>query len=887
MANEVCLRTLHLDRPWLLSSYESEGGYEALRKILTEKTDPQAIIEGGAGFPTGMKWSFINRSAPGDKYIVCNSDEGEPGTFKDRDILRYNPHALVEGMIIAGYAIGATAGYNYIRGEFWEPYERFEAAVQEAREAGLLGEDILGSGFSFDIHTHEWFRDLGVENSGGSKLFSISGNINKPGVYEIPMGTPFSELLEMAGGMMEGYELKAVIPGGSSAPVLPGEVMMDLTMDYDSIAKAGSMLGSGAVIVIDHKQCMVRLLDRISYFYHEESCGQCTPCREGTGWMHRVIHRIEHGQGRPEDMDLLDDVAKRIMGRTICALGDAAALPVASFHKKLSIAANCRMCLVEVENAPKPLPACATPVADGMKVWTCSPLAREAQKGTMEFLLINHPLDCPICDQGGECELQDVAVGYGKGVSRFVEAKRVVKDEDIGSLIATEMTRCIHCTRCVRFGEEIAGMRELGAVGRGEHTRIGTYIGKSVASELSGNVIDLCPVGALTSKPFRFRARAWEMQQHDGIAWHDGVGSNIHIHTRRHQVMRVVPRDNESVNETCSSRWPSCSRSLRRGDFRAESAEPALPWLGVRFEELENRDATLLVGSWLRKDQPLLNHRLRKSVLAGGKVMAINPVDHLFNYELDETLVVAPSAMVENLAGVAAALDADTAGVTVDPSEAHRRIADRLKTAERPFVLLGTLAQMHPDFTLLRQLASSIASAVGGSYGTVGEGANSTGARIAGMVPGENGLDTAAMLEQGLDTLLLMDVEPEFDLADPAAMRDLFEDAKVVALSTHLSPWLQAHADFVLPIAAKAETSGTLVNLQGDLQTFRGVARPVGEARPAWKVLRVLGNLVDIKDFDYESSDEILEELMGSVGAFTPGAAGHARRLAGGDAIAS
>ena len=404
MANEVCLRTLHLDRPWELATYQSEGGYEALRKILEEKTDPEAIIEqvklsglrgrGGAGFPTGLKWSFINRSAPGEKYIVCNSDEGEPGTFKDRDILRYNPHQLIEGMIIAGYAIGASTGYNYIRGEFWEPYERFEAALAEAREAGLLGENILGSGFSFDIHTHlgagayicgeetallesiegkkgqprfkppfpamfglygrptvinntetlasipeimrrggEWFRDLGVENSGGSKLFSISGNINKPGVYEIPMGTPFSELLEMAGGMKEGYQLKAVIPGGSSAPVLPGEVMMDLTMDYDSIANAGSMLGSGAVIIIDDQQCMVRLLDRISYFYYEESCGQCTPCREGTGWMHRVIHRIETGQGRPEDLDLLDDVAARIQGRTICALGDAAALPVASFIK--------------------------------------------------------------------------------------------------------------------------------------------------------------------------------------------------------------------------------------------------------------------------------------------------------------------------------------------------------------------------------------------------------------------------------------------------------------------------------------------------------------------------------------------------------------------------
>lgn len=404
MVNEVCLRTLHLDRPWLLSSYESEGGYEALRKILKEKISQEDIIEtvkssglrgrGGAGFPTGLKWSFINRSAAGDKYIVCNSDEGEPGTFKDRDILRYNPHALVEGMIIAGYATGSTAGYNYIRGEFWEPYERFEAALQEARDAGLLGDNILGSGFSFDIHAHlgagayvcgeetallesiegkkgqprfkppfpamfglygrptiinnteslasipdiirrggEWFRDIGVENSGGSKLFSISGNINNPGVFEIPMGTPFSELLEMAGGMKDGYNLKAVIPGGSSSPVLPADVMMDLTMDYDAIAKAGSMLGSGAVIVIDDRQCMVKLLDRISYFYYEESCGQCTPCREGTGWMHRVIHRIEHGQGRQEDLDLLNDVTKRIMGRTICALGDAAAMPVAAFIK--------------------------------------------------------------------------------------------------------------------------------------------------------------------------------------------------------------------------------------------------------------------------------------------------------------------------------------------------------------------------------------------------------------------------------------------------------------------------------------------------------------------------------------------------------------------------
>lgn len=404
MANEVCLRTLHHDRPWRLETYQSEGGYEALKKILAEKTPPEEIIEavkksglrgrGGAGFPTGLKWSFINRTADVDKYIVCNSDEGEPGTFKDRDILRYNPHSLIEGMIIAGYAINATAGYNYIRGEFWEPYERFEAALEEARAAGFLGDNILGSDFSYDVHSHlgggayicgeetalleslegkkgqprykppfpamfglygkptvinntetlasipdilrqgaEWFADLGVKNSGGSKLFSISGNINNPGVFEIPMGTPFAELLEMAGGMKDGRKLKAVIPGGSSAPVLPGDVMMDLNMDYDSIANAGSMLGSGAVIVMDDTNCMVKLLDRISYFYYEESCGQCTPCREGTGWMHRVVNRIEHGKGRQEDLDLLDDVAKKIMGRTICALGDAAAMPVAGFIK--------------------------------------------------------------------------------------------------------------------------------------------------------------------------------------------------------------------------------------------------------------------------------------------------------------------------------------------------------------------------------------------------------------------------------------------------------------------------------------------------------------------------------------------------------------------------
>ncbi len=404
MANEVCFRTLQLDKPWTLESYLSVGGYESLKKILTEKIPAEDIIEevktsalrgrGGAGFPTGLKWSFMPRQAPGQKYIVCNSDEGEPGTCKDRDILRYNPHQLIEGMAIAGYCIGADMGYNYIRGEFWEPFSRFDRALNEAREGGYLGKNLFGSDFNFDLHAHlgggayicgeetallesiegkkgqprfkppfpasfglygkpttinntetlasipvivekggQWFLEMGKPNNGGTKIFSVSGNVNRPGNYEINMGTPFSELLEMCGGMKDGYQLKAVIPGGSSSPVIPGEQMMDVSMDYDGISQAGSMLGSGAVIILDDQMCMVNALARLSHFYHEESCGQCTPCREGTGWLSRVMHRIEHGQGKQEDLDLLDKVAGDIMGRTICALGEAASMPVQGFLK--------------------------------------------------------------------------------------------------------------------------------------------------------------------------------------------------------------------------------------------------------------------------------------------------------------------------------------------------------------------------------------------------------------------------------------------------------------------------------------------------------------------------------------------------------------------------
>jgi len=400
----VCLPLPGVEQPWTLDAYKSQQGYTALEKILKEQSDPNSIIEtlktsnlrgrGGAGFPPGIKWSFMPRDCEGPSFIVCNSDEGEPGTCNDRYILRFNPHAVVEGMIIAGYTMGCSAGYNYIRGEFTEPIERFEAALDEARKAGYLGKNILGSGLDFDIHVHlgagayicgeetallesiegkkgqprykppfpaqyglfgcpttinntetlasvptimrrggEWFRDLGVKNSGGTKLFSVSGHVEKPGNFEVPMGIPFKELLEMAGGIWKGRKLKAVIPGGSSVPVVPAEIMLEANMDYDGLSAIGTAIGAGSVIVMDETTCMVSVLERLTYFYHEESCGQCTPCREGTGWLYRIVKRINNGTGTPEDLDTLLDVANRIEGHTICALGDAAAWPVQSFLK--------------------------------------------------------------------------------------------------------------------------------------------------------------------------------------------------------------------------------------------------------------------------------------------------------------------------------------------------------------------------------------------------------------------------------------------------------------------------------------------------------------------------------------------------------------------------
>ncbi|HEX4045934.1 MAG TPA: NADH-quinone oxidoreductase subunit NuoF [Gammaproteobacteria bacterium] len=404
MANEVCFRTLHLDKPWTLATYLSAGGYTQWKKILAEKPAPEKVIEalkvaalrgrGGAGFATGLKWSFIRRDLPGQKYVLCNSDEGEPGTCKDRDILRFNPHQIIEGMAIGGYAMGATVGYNYIRGEYWESYERFEAALAEAREAGLMGKNVLASGFDFELFSHlgagayicgeetammeslegkrgyprykppfpaakglygrpttinntetfasvpvilekgaEWFLNLGKPNNGGCKIFSVTGHVNKPGNFEVPLGIPFKELLAMAGGVRHGHQIKAVIPGGSSMPMLPGELMLSLDMDFDSLQKVGSGLGSGAVIVMDETTCIVRVLERIAKFYMEESCGQCTPCREGTGWLYRLVHDIEHGRGTMADLETLRRAAKNIEGRTICAFGEAAAWPVAGALK--------------------------------------------------------------------------------------------------------------------------------------------------------------------------------------------------------------------------------------------------------------------------------------------------------------------------------------------------------------------------------------------------------------------------------------------------------------------------------------------------------------------------------------------------------------------------
>jgi len=642
-------------------------------------------------------------------------------------------------------------------------------------------------------------------------------------------------------------------------------------------------------------------------------------------------------------------------------------IPRFCYHNKLTIAANCRMCLVEVEKAPKPLPACATPVVDGMKVFTNSPWAIDAQKAVMEFLLINHPLDCPICDQGGECELQDLAMGYGRDISRYQEKKRVVKDKNIGPLVQTDMTRCIHCTRCVRFGDEIAGLRELGVTGRGEHMEIGTYIEKSMVSEMSGNVIDICPVGALTSKPFRFSARSWEMIQRDSIAVHDSVGSNIHVHITQGQVKRVVPAENEAINEVWLSdrdrfsyeglysddrlmvpmvkeddewkeidwenalalardklqaiiknhgannigalaspastleelylfqklvRGMGCrniDHRVRQRDFSDQDSAPQFPWLGLSIAGLEKLETVLLIGSNVRKEQPIINHRLRKASMHGCDIMVINPLDYDFNFNLSVKTIVPPAEIIQTLASILNALLAEGVSVADEKvhrligstsiSDDHRAMAKKLMASEQGLVLLGNLATAHPDFAIIRTLAGLIATNTNLSFGYLGESANTSGAWLAGVLPhrapvaqsGEKGLDAYSMLDKQLRAYILLNLEPEMDCWDGGKALQAMKAADfVVSLSAFRSDEMNEYADLLLPLALFAETSGTYINNEGSIQSFNGVVPPPGEVRPAWKILRVLGNLFKLADFDYESSTEVRDETLELIGEIEP-----------------
>lgn len=653
-------------------------------------------------------------------------------------------------------------------------------------------------------------------------------------------------------------------------------------------------------------------------------------------------------------------------GQMLIEITDAENINVPRFcyHKKLTVAANCRMCLVEVEKAPKPLPACATPVMDGMVVKTRSKVAVDAQKSIMEFLLINHPLDCPICDQGGECELQDLAMGYGGDVSRYQEKKRVVKDKNIGPLIQTDLTRCIHCTRCVRFGEEVAGLREMGATGRGENMEIGTYIEKSVSSEMSGNIIDLCPVGALTSKPFRYSARTWELVQKDGIAPHDSVGSNIHIHVKGDRVKRVAPADNESINEVWLSDrdrfsyeaiysddrlqtpmvkedgtwqevdWETAlnhakeklngvkasdsadqigvlasasstteelyllqklargigtqniDTRLRQTDFSDQNSAPQFPWLGQSIADLETLDSALLIGSNVRKEQPIINHRIRKAAINGATVMLVNPVDYDLNYPVASKSIVSPESMTNELAAILKALiekDEGTADSQVkqyvdsaNVTDAHKSIASNLIDAENKTVLLGNIATAHPQFSLLKTLAGSIAKISKATFGYLSEAANSSGAWLTGAVPHrlvggkENsnaGLNTNEMLAAKLKAYILLGVEPELDCWDSRLARQAMNEADlVVSLTAYRSDEIESYADIMLPVSVFAETSGSYINNEGNSQGFTGVVPPLGEARPAWKLLRVLGNVFELDGFDYQSSAEVSEEVMQAIG---------------------
>ena len=640
-------------------------------------------------------------------------------------------------------------------------------------------------------------------------------------------------------------------------------------------------------------------------------------------------------------------------------------VPHFCYHKKLSIAANCRMCLVQVEKAPKPLPACATPVAEGMKVYTHSDYAVKAQKSVMEFLLINHPLDCPICDQGGECQLQDLSVGYGGSNSRYEEDKRVVDHKDLGPLIsAQEMTRCIHCTRCVRFGEEIAGVMELGMIGRGEHAEIIGFVGKTIDSELSGNMIDVCPVGALTSKPFRYAARTWELSRYQSISPHDGLGANLTIQVKQNKVLRVVPRENEELNECWIADrdrfsyeglnaperltqpmikeagtwrevdWPTAleftarhirrikdqhgadsigalatphqtleelfllqklmrdlgsnniDHRLRQSDFSLDGTQSA-PWLGMKVAELSTLKSALIIGSTLRKEQPLISQRVRMAVKKGLALSVIHIADDDLLMAVANKAIVAPSELLSNVAQVLkAALERNPREIpgslqsvlaAVQISDIARKIAASLIEKGEGAILLGNVAQHHPAHASIYAVAQALARVANARFGVLGEAANSVGASLAGAVPcagplgttSQAGLNATQMLTSARKAYVLLGAEPELDCHQPVTAMNAMATAEFVVALTCYRHRASEYAQVMLPIAPFTETAGTFVNMEGRVQSFSGVVKPMGESRPAWKVLRVMANLLGLPGFEFDSVEAvrnaIAADLAGAV----------------------
>ncbi|WP_280150622.1 NADH-quinone oxidoreductase subunit NuoG [Piscinibacter sp. XHJ-5] len=622
-------------------------------------------------------------------------------------------------------------------------------------------------------------------------------------------------------------------------------------------------------------------------------------------------------------------------------------IPHFCYHKKLSIAANCRMCLVDVEKAPKPMPACATPVTQGMIVRTKSDKAVKAQQSVMEFLLINHPLDCPICDQGGECQLQDLAVGYGGSSSRYEEEKRVVFHKEVGPLLSMEeMTRCIHCTRCVRFGQEVAGVMELGMIHRGEHSEITTIAGDTVDSELSGNMIDLCPVGAITSKPFRYQARTWELSRRKSVSPHDSTGANLIVQIRQGKVLRVVPLENEEVNECWLADrdrfsyealnsddrltapmlkqggewktvdWTTALDYVVRGltqikadhgpqaigalgsahstveelhllaklvrglgseniDYRTRHADFTQPegvrWLGMPISALSSLQRVLVVGSFLRKDHPLFAQRLRQAAKKGGRIHSLHAVHDDWAMPLAGTMTAPPGAWVNALASVAAAVGAAKGvkpPVDAEVGNDAQAVADSLLSGERKAVLLGNAAAQHPQASALLSLANWIGEQTGAAVGYLTEDANTVGAQLVNALPGQGGRDAGQMLAGDLQACLLLNVEPAFDAARPNAAVAALRTAEMVVALTPFKNAAVECADVLLPIAPFAETSGTFVNAEGRVQSFHGVVRPRADTRPAWKVLRVLGNMLGLPGFEFETSEDVkAEALAGDIAA--------------------